>query len=1375
MEPGSLFDKKRMGGLIGAGGYDFETSYILSQLPTWITNDQIKSFQRELWSDVEIFLGDGQRWLFQIKDHKLELGEFKTIIRDFSSREVEKPGLYKLFCIICQDTSSTLKKVENLLARYRDIKHLPLEELASSKKDLEQRLINYGLDSEQINFLIEYGEKLVLDSKTNWVADEPRLRKVFTGSLKSEFNITDELASLLFLEWARLLNSRRGRLIVLKKLREHLKRHFWRPVEYSSYDIDESKSSITQTQPLNIRSIPIPDKNFVGREELILDITETANSRHFIAILGIQGVGKTAIMKQIASQYDTQRIFWYEFYPGLFSLRTIISDLADFLSSVIGSNLGFLSQHPFLTDNKRIALLLEILNSSECYLFFDSAQFIEDDPAIVSFFTILKDGLQLGNVFIASRSIPSFFNPIDEIEHRTKYIELEGLTEQETKNFFESSGFELKKEYISEIHYRFGGSPIALELIRLLLVQGFKDSETLNIVDKTEANLLYLFQQVFYQLNEKERQLLRVISLFSVPFSLHQAIGFYQEILRGNEGQLHFDKLHKDLLITQHSSEYYQTHEIIRSLARRYTDNLDELRLQLANYLSEKHKEDFSVLFQVIILYFETESFARAAELIPNVFDSITIRHFPGIAQTALNAFSEGSVNDEQWVWLLHRQGNLAEYLHKFDKAQEKYVQMLQLAERLGDKRAIADAFQSLSILNMNLDLELAEQYCLDSLALYKELEDISSAVNAHNTLGAIYIDLGKNSEALTVLNNGLRLLDDLEDLDAASWRKKSIYINLGHLYGLQGQWEEAVDYTQKAFAIIEKSGSPYDVSRITYDLGVHEAHQGNFKSARKYYARALEIAETYELLEVRELAHIALGKLNHESGDYDAAIAHFKNVIEIREGEGDIARLVLPYFDVGTFYGQKGDYDNALEYYGAGLSLFEYIVDEITAEEFLSYVVGLAMEVADSQRIIKALKQLKNRLCAKEISYALSKVYGTLGAIYFHVEKKYRVALVCFRQEISLLQELDRTSEMVVKQIDLGNVLEQLSRFGEAIEYYSNAIEIGEVYDLDLPTAIALYNRSNSFAIVEMLDKSEIDLKRALTIARSLNDERLEDRILFNLGEIYRRQKRFKDAIELSAASLEYARQEEDIDSEIDALNNLGLAYEGASNFSEAIIAFEMALHLCKKHYRKSAEARILISLGNHYLEVDNLEQAKNYYEEAFDAARAVEDIEWEEYSMLSLAHAHRQLGTSEDIVEAFQEIGNRASELGRYEPLLEFTKIAAAVNLDEGEVQASIDMFVYALEIAIILGYQRIQQFISHQEKPELMPEFSNVFHHIRYCLYETMQRGAMSDAKALHSGLINKLRAKEEWWVVEGEVILEVLEAMGDDFDRFSRSSN
>jgi tetratricopeptide (TPR) repeat protein len=365
------------------------------------------------------------------------------------------------------------------------------------------------------------------------------------------------------------------------------------------------------------------------------------------------------------------------------------------------------------------------------------------------------------------------------------------------------------------------------------------------------------------------------------------------------------------------------------------------------------------------------------------------------------------------------------------------------------------------------------------------------------------------------------------------------------------------------------------------------------------------------------------------------------------------------------------------------------------------------------------------------------------MGRIYLEILGRGRVAFVCLRQEIHILGQLERRREQVEALTDLALGYQELEKYGDALDAATEAIELAEIHGLARHAGVAHYNRGNCYATLEMWQPAENDYQRALEISEAIEDTELQEAVQNNLGEAYRRQEKSDQAVELLRSSLAVARQRGDIDSEIGTLNNLGLAYRALARDREALECFHSALDLSRQSYRRHEESNVLISLGNFYLEGDQPEKAKDYYDQALIAARATGDSDIEEGSILSLAYAHRQLGTFDSIAEDFKVIAERAGTLKHYANLAQMLTFAGEVNLEEGAVDVAAETFEQALIVALEIGHDRIQQFESRMEKPSLVPEFFQVFARICASVDAALKRGATEQARAFYDELQDRLR--------------------------------
>lgn len=1092
--------------------------------------------------------------------------------------------------------------------------------------------------------------------------------------------------------------------------------------------------------------------DFVGRERLIEQLIVVLDTARMIIILGIPGVGKTALMAQLAARFDSDKVFGYRFRLGLISVAGVLMDLARFLDSQPASAgvLAEVIQVLRLSENAAIDLLIEELNKGCYYLFFDEIHHITDCSGLNAFFALLMEGLQQGAAFVAGRSKPGFYTILDEGKGLVKEIELDGLHEHEIVEFFDRKNLPLTPELAQALDTPLGALPMALELMVPLLSGTCTEVELAAIASQAAEQVVdYLFTQVYEQLSPAEREMLTTASLLFFPFSRDELLDAHQVIFGRGGSQSSFLKLRNQLLIQQFTTDLYQVHENIGALALAHGKQINERRVQLADHLTVQAPDLFERQLEVILLYLQAGAFDQAANKVLSIVDMGLLEYDLDLAETLLDGFQEGMVGPQQWVWLLGSRGSLARLRRHYEEAEKQYRAMLQLAEKLEDKEAAAIVLQRLGILYFDRDDAMAESYYQDSLTLKREMDDREGQAQIYNNLGLLYTKQDRYAEAQLALEEGLKLL---EAIGAPEYRKLSLYSNLAYLHAEQKQWQDANQLTEKARRIAEEMGSPCDVAKLTYNLGIHEAWQGNMEGAREHHLEALRIAQSHGCWEIEELAQIALGRQNDESGNYNEAIACFREAADIRQRLGDQSGLASITFDIGTFYWHKGDTENALGYYESGIALFEHLADDEQVRLFLHNIYGLAAQSGEPRRLLQPLKCLKERLKAEPPSYSLAEVYGMIGQIYLSLLDRERVGLACLRQQTALLDQLDRKRELTGALAELGAVCGDLRLYGEALHASTQAIEIADSLGLSHQAAQAYYSRANCFANLEMWQQAEDDYRRSLELADKSADAHIPESARHNLGEVYRRQGRSQEAIELLLPSLAYARKQDDVEDEIKTLNNLGLAYQAMAQDEKALAHFHEALELCKQHDLKRDESNVLISLGNLCLQHQDPEQAKNCYEQAMVAARAAKDSYMEEGSIISLAHAHRQLGTFEVIADDFKTVAERAGDLQHYDNLLQLLTLAGEIDFEEGEMEAAAEMFEQALIVAAWIGYDSLQRLAPHFEDHAHFSELLTLVARICALIDQALQDNSVEQAQALYDSMTYTLQHSEYW---DGEV--------------------
>lgn len=1094
---------------------------------------------------------------------------------------------------------------------------------------------------------------------------------------------------------------------------------------------------------------PSPPADFAGRSDEINGLVNTGENTVMVAITGVLGIGKTALLQAVAARLGAVPLFWHEFTPGFTTLDDVLIRLGRYLDSISGgTTFSRVINAPELSPNDKVSLLIGEMNRVSCHLFFDRVELVEGNAPLESFFAALKGQLKKGQVYLASRSKPSFITPLDEAQLVARVIPLTGLGETEVVEYFQRRGINLSSEGAEKLDRTFEGMPLALELLTALVREGGTEAELLAQADVAREGVVeQLFEELYAQLSSNGRELLTTASLFRLPFTKNRLLGAHQALF-GRHAAGDFVLLRRRCCLTPMGEpSYYQVHEVVGSVALTNTaKDLKVLREFLAEHLLTDLPDDYIANLEALLLYTDAEDWEHAAEVTGELIYRRFVPYELERAETVLSIFKEPSLSRERWMWLLGDKGLVAHHSRRYAEAEEHYSAMLKLARELGRKSGEALALQRLGVLAKDMDDDVrSEDFYRRCLALKEELGDEEGQAQIHNNLGSIYSSRGDFTKATVELEKGLELRRRAE---SPEWLYIALYSNLGILHAKQEQWADAFKYSNEALRISEELGSSYDIAKSNFNLGKHEYARGNVEAARNKFLSVLETAERYELDELQELAYISLGRLYGDAGDLDQAISYFTRVASIYEKFHQKSKLAAIYFDIGTFYQRRDDQQSAQDWYLKGVELFEHFSEEEQVELYLKNIRVMAHKLKDQAHIrdfVRAIKNLKNRLTERKASFTLARVYGALGDIYLEVLERERAAVACFRREITLLAELGREREQVTSQIDLGGVFEGSGRYADALTITGEALKVA--HDHNLPDIIGtiLYNRGNYYAELELYAQAEASYRDAEQHAPDSRHAKLLQMARHNLGEVFRRQGRLDEAVELLRSVLSHERSTNDPSGIVHTLNNLGLAYDELKQDSDALSCWREAVSISRSHSLKRDEANTLISIGNFYLMRDQPREAIGHYEQALSAARADNDVDMEEGCILSLAQAHRDLGTFESFQEEFKKTAERADELGHYENLIRFLTIAGEMNLDEGESETGAEMFEKAILFSLWRAVETIGQFTDVEERPVVGGEIAHVIERITLGI-ENCLKGDKADVarNTLHS-LIERLMGR------------------------------
>jgi len=191
----TLTDPRGMGGIVGGDGYDFQTRYIITKIPEWLTDIHFSHLFHEGTGDVDVRFG-ATAFHIQLKDHTVKVAEFRDVVSTFVAFDKSKPGEYSRFILACPGVDSKLNPLKRELKRVRDANPFYANGKTALRQEvanLQKRINSLGL-SEHLKFLLG---KVFFEDAGQQFHDDEASRTIFIGRLQTFRDYSRQLSSAL--------------------------------------------------------------------------------------------------------------------------------------------------------------------------------------------------------------------------------------------------------------------------------------------------------------------------------------------------------------------------------------------------------------------------------------------------------------------------------------------------------------------------------------------------------------------------------------------------------------------------------------------------------------------------------------------------------------------------------------------------------------------------------------------------------------------------------------------------------------------------------------------------------------------------------------------------------------------------------------------------------------------------------------------------------------------------------------------------------------------------------------------------------------------------------------------------------------------------
>jgi CHAT domain-containing protein/tetratricopeptide (TPR) repeat protein len=275
---------------------------------------------------------------------------------------------------------------------------------------------------------------------------------------------------------------------------------------------------------------------------------------------------------------------------------------------------------------------------------------------------------------------------------------------------------------------------------------------------------------------------------------------------------------------------------------------------------------------------------------------SQALKHY----EDALQIFRESrNIHDESYC--LTNISDIFIQLGDYDKALEYLNEVLRIDYELEEVQYAAMDLNNIGVIyrkkgllsKHEQDLDRARKAFEESLAAARSIQDAQTEIQCLNNLGTVFTDLGKYSEALDYLSQGLEKAENLGEKEELT----KLMVNKGAVYYKQGRYTQSVEALQQAIELAQQ---------IREDNSLWEAHARAGDALKMLHKNHLALDEYKKSISVIESirSKIQMEELKASFLGSDARIDSYYNMIDVlvrlseEESEKNYDREALHYVE---------------------------------------------------------------------------------------------------------------------------------------------------------------------------------------------------------------------------------------------------------------------------------------------------------------------------------------------------------------------------------------------------------------------------------------------------------------------------------------------
>ncbi len=274
-------------------------------------------------------------------------------------------------------------------------------------------------------------------------------------------------------------------------------------------------------------------------------------------------------------------------------------------------------------------------------------------------------------------------------------------------------------------------------------------------------------------------------------------------------------------------------------------------------------------------------------------------------------------------------------------------------------------------------------------------------------SFGVYYTNQSEFEEAIEYLNKASEVFKELgvKDMEIAALG------NLGNIYCYQGDFNKGLECFLDALEVMNELGNKNWIATAKNNIGSIYVYLKEDSLALQYYEDALSIYEEVNDEKGMSLSLGNIGNVYNEREDHNLAIEYYLKAIKLDEKIQNIQQLGLNFTNIAAAYGDIGDKENAIKYFEKAISVFKKLGNKNSLAITyltLSYYYRDLNKFNKAKRYVNLSYEISKELGAK---HTLMKLYKE-KSFYDAKDGKYFLALENYKKFSNLKDTIYKTEK---------------------------------------------------------------------------------------------------------------------------------------------------------------------------------------------------------------------------------------------------------------------------------------------------------------------------------------------------------------------------